>query len=86
VLLHGGVLAGGLCWRQQVGLADHFGLEIVDRAGCGRSQQVSLGEDLDADAPLVAGLLTEGHIWWAIRGGRWPRCWPPPCGPRPCGR
>src|SRR5260370_19972321 len=59
VLLHGGVLAGELCWRQQLRLADRFALEIVDRAGYGRSQQVSPGEDLDADAPLVAGLLPE---------------------------
>ena len=60
VLLHGGVLAGELCWSQQLRLADRFALEIVDRAGYGRSQQVSPGEDLDADAPLVAGLLAEG--------------------------
>lgn len=59
VLLHGGVLAGELCWRQQLPLADRFALEVVDRAGYGRSQQVSPGEDLDADAPLVAGLLAE---------------------------
>ena len=38
VLLHGGVLAGELCWRQQLPLADRFALEIVDRAGYGRSQ------------------------------------------------
>jgi pimeloyl-ACP methyl ester carboxylesterase len=60
VLLHGGVLAGELCWTQQLRLADRFALEIVDRAGYGRSQQVSPGEDLDADAPLVAGLLADG--------------------------
>ena len=60
VLLHGGVLAGELCWRQQLRLADRFALEIVDRAGYGRSQRVSPGEDLDADAPLVAGILGEG--------------------------
>ena len=57
VLLHGGVLAGELCWGGQLPLADRFRLEIVDRAGYGRSQRVSPGEDLDADAPLVAGLL-----------------------------
>ena len=71
VLLHGGVLAGELCWRQQLQLADRFALEIVDRAGYGRSQQVSPGEDLDADAPLVAGLLREaahlvGHSSGAV--------------------
>jgi len=33
VLLHGGVLAGELCWRRQLPLADHFRLEIADRAG-----------------------------------------------------
>jgi pimeloyl-ACP methyl ester carboxylesterase len=60
VLLHGAVLAGELCWRQQLPLARRFSLEIVDRAGYGRSQQLSPGEDLDADAPLVAGLLGEG--------------------------
>jgi pimeloyl-ACP methyl ester carboxylesterase len=60
VLLHGGVLAGELCWSRQLPLADRFALEIVDRAGYGRSQAVSPGEDLDADAPLVAGLLADG--------------------------
>jgi pimeloyl-ACP methyl ester carboxylesterase len=60
VLLHGGVLAGELCWRRQLPLADHFALEIADRAGYGRSQQISPGEDLDADAPLVAALLAGG--------------------------
>jgi pimeloyl-ACP methyl ester carboxylesterase len=65
------VLAGELCWRQQLPLADRFALEIVDRAGYGRSQQVSPGEDLDADAPLVAGLLPEeahlvGHSSGAV--------------------
>src|SRR5215471_8779864 len=59
VLLHGAVLAGELCWRHQLRLADRFALEVVDRAGYGRSQEVSTGEDLDADAPLVAGLLAE---------------------------
>jgi hypothetical protein len=39
VLLHGGVVAGELCWRQQLPLAHCFALEIVDRAGYGRSQQ-----------------------------------------------
>jgi pimeloyl-ACP methyl ester carboxylesterase len=71
VLLHGGVLAGALCWTRQLPLADRFTLEIVDRAGYGRSQQVSPGEDLDADAPLVAGLLPEhahlvGHSSGAV--------------------
>ena len=71
MLLHGGVLAGELCWSQQLPLADRFALEIVDRAGYGRSQQVSPGEDLDADAPLVAGLLPEhahlvGHSSGAV--------------------
>ncbi len=60
VLLHGGVLAGELCWGRQLRLADRFALEVVDRAGYGRSQRVSAGEDLDADAPLVAGLLAGG--------------------------
>jgi pimeloyl-ACP methyl ester carboxylesterase len=60
VLLHGGALASGLCWSRQLPLADRFALEIVDRAGYGRSQQVSPGEDFDADAPLVAGLLSGG--------------------------
>jgi pimeloyl-ACP methyl ester carboxylesterase len=60
-----------LCWRQQLQLADRFALEIVDRAGYGRSQRVSPGEDLNADAPLVAGLLTEpahlvGHSFGAM--------------------
>jgi pimeloyl-ACP methyl ester carboxylesterase len=60
MLVHGGVLASELCWRQQLRLADRFALEIVDRAGYGRSQRVSPGEDLDADASLVAGLLADG--------------------------
>jgi pimeloyl-ACP methyl ester carboxylesterase len=60
VLLHGGVLAGEPCWTQQLRLADRFRLEIVDRAGYGRSQEVSPGEDLDADAPLVARMLAGG--------------------------
>jgi pimeloyl-ACP methyl ester carboxylesterase len=60
VLLHGGVVAGELCWRQQLPLADRFALEFVDRAGYGHSQQVSPGEDLDADAPLVAEILGDG--------------------------
>src|SRR5262249_44884720 len=71
VLLHGGVGAGELCWRPQLPLADRFALEIVDRAGYGRSQQVSLGEDLDADAPLVAEILADkahlvGHSSGAV--------------------
>ena len=71
VLLHGGVLAGELCWSRQLRLADRFALELVDRAGYGRSQEVSPGEDLDADAPLVAGLLAEpahlvGHSSGAV--------------------
>jgi pimeloyl-ACP methyl ester carboxylesterase len=60
VLLHGSVLASDLCWSRQLPLADRFALEIADRAGYGRSQQVSSGEDFDADAPLVAGLLADG--------------------------
>jgi pimeloyl-ACP methyl ester carboxylesterase len=71
VLLHGGVVAGELCWSQQLPLADRFTLEMVDRAGYGRSRQVSPGEDLDADAPLVAGLLPDrahlvGHSSGAV--------------------
>ena len=60
VLVHGAALPGELCWHQQLRLADRFALEVVDRAGYGRSQQVSPGEDLDADASLIAGLLPEG--------------------------
>jgi pimeloyl-ACP methyl ester carboxylesterase len=41
-------------------LADRFTLEVVDRAGYGRSQEISPGEDLDTDAPLVARLLGDG--------------------------
>jgi pimeloyl-ACP methyl ester carboxylesterase len=59
-LLHGAALAGELCWRRQLPLADRFTLEIVDRAGYGRSQEISPGEDLDTDAPLVAQLLGDG--------------------------
>lgn len=60
VLLHGGALPGELCWLHQLPLADRFALEIVDRAGYGGSQELSVGEDLDADAPLVAELLGDG--------------------------
>jgi pimeloyl-ACP methyl ester carboxylesterase len=60
VLLHGGALAGELCWRRQLPLADRFALEIVERAGYGGSEEISPGEDLDADAPLVAELLGDG--------------------------
>lgn len=60
LLVHGGVLAGELCWRQQLPLADRYALEIVDRAGYGRSHRLSSGEDLDRDAPLVAELLAGG--------------------------
>jgi pimeloyl-ACP methyl ester carboxylesterase len=60
VLLHGAALAGELCWRRQLPLADRFTLEIVDRAGYGGSQEISPGEDLDTDAPLVARLLGDG--------------------------
>jgi pimeloyl-ACP methyl ester carboxylesterase len=60
VLLHGAALAGDLCWRRQLPLADRFTLEIVDRAAYGRSQEISPGEDLDTDAPLVARLLGDG--------------------------
>ena len=84
MLLHGGVLAGELCWHQQLPLADRFGLEIVDRAGYRRSQQVSPGEDLDADGRLVAGLLADGATSWAIPRVQWPRCWPLRCGLRRC--
>jgi pimeloyl-ACP methyl ester carboxylesterase len=59
VLPHDAVLVGELCWSQQMGLADRFALEIVDRAGYRRSQEVSPGEDLDTDAQLVAALLTK---------------------------
>jgi hypothetical protein len=31
MLLHGGVLAGELCWHQQLPLTDRFGPEIVGR-------------------------------------------------------
>jgi hypothetical protein len=41
-------------------LADRFTLEIVDRAGYGRRQEISLGEDLDTDAPLVVRLRGDG--------------------------
>jgi hypothetical protein len=61
VLVHGAVLAStALCWRQQLPLAERFALEVVDRAGYGHNQRLSPGEDLDADAPLVAGLLADG--------------------------
>jgi pimeloyl-ACP methyl ester carboxylesterase len=60
VLLHGSVFASVLCWNRQMPLAARFTLELVDRAGYGRSQHVSLGEDFSADAPLAAGLLADG--------------------------
>jgi pimeloyl-ACP methyl ester carboxylesterase len=71
VLVHGAALPGQLCWHRQLRLAGQFALEIVDRAGYGRSRQVSQGENLDADAPLVARLLPEkahlvGHSSGAV--------------------
>ena len=68
VLLHGGVLAGDLCWSRQLRLADRFALEIVDRAGYGRSQEVSPGEDLeDLLAGPPAGGVRPG--WSSSDGG-----------------
>ena len=86
VLLHGGVLAGELCWSQQLQLADRFALEIVDRAGYGRSQQVSPVRISMPTRRWWPGCWQNERTWWATRQVRWPPCWPPPCGPRPCCR
>jgi hypothetical protein len=40
VLLHGGVLAGELCWRQQLPLADRFRLVIPDQLPSSLAQGV----------------------------------------------
>lgn len=60
VLVHGGVLAGELTWREQLPLAERWELLIVHRAGYGPSRSVSDGEDAQVDAPLVAQLLGDG--------------------------
>jgi pimeloyl-ACP methyl ester carboxylesterase len=60
VLLHGGVSVGEFTWREQLPLAEHFTLVIVERAGYGRSDSISAGEDLDADGRLVPDLLEDG--------------------------
>lgn len=86
VLVHGGVLAGELCWRQQLSLADRFALEIVDRAGYGHSQQLSPAKiSILTRHWSPACWLTE-RTWSVSRPVRWPRCWPPRCGLRECCR
>lgn len=60
VLLHGGVLVGGLSWSAQHSPAERWALLIVDRAGYGRSDHLAPGEDAEVDAPLVAELLEDG--------------------------
>ena len=60
LLLHGGVLFGELTWRGQLPLAERWTIEIVERAGYGRSHALSSGEDLELDARLVADLLGDG--------------------------
>ena len=60
VLVHGGVLAGELTWRGQLPLAERWRLEIVERAGYGRSRHLHDGEDAAVDAPLIAELLGDG--------------------------
>jgi pimeloyl-ACP methyl ester carboxylesterase len=63
VLLHGGVSVAEFTWREQLPLAERFTLVIVERAGYGRSDSISAGEDLDADGRLVPELLADGaHI------------------------
>jgi pimeloyl-ACP methyl ester carboxylesterase len=60
VLLHGGVSVGEFTWREQLPLAERFTLLIVERAGYGHSDSISVGEDLDADGRLVPELLEDG--------------------------
>jgi pimeloyl-ACP methyl ester carboxylesterase len=60
VLLHGSVFVGEFSWREQLPLAERFTLVIVERAGYGRSDSISAGEDLDADSRLVPELLEDG--------------------------
>jgi pimeloyl-ACP methyl ester carboxylesterase len=60
VLLHGSAFVGEFSWREQLPLAERFTLVIVERAGYGRSDSISTGEDLDADSRLVPELLEDG--------------------------
>jgi pimeloyl-ACP methyl ester carboxylesterase len=60
VLLHGSAFVGEFSWREQLPLAERFTLVIVERAGYGRSDSISAGEDLDADSQLVPELLEDG--------------------------
>jgi pimeloyl-ACP methyl ester carboxylesterase len=53
------VLSGELTWSGQLPLAQRWTLLIVDRAGYGRSR-VTEGEDIEADAGLVADLIQDG--------------------------
>ena len=60
LLLHGAVLVGELTWREQLPLAERWTIEIVERAGYGRSRSLSPGEDIELDGRLVAELLGAG--------------------------
>ena len=60
LLLHGAVLVGELTWREQLPLAEHWTIEIVERAGYGRSRSLGPGEDIELDGRLVAELLGAG--------------------------
>ena len=63
LLLHGAVLVGELTWRAQLPLAERWTIEIVERAGYGRSGALSPGEDIELDGRLVADLLgAGGHL------------------------
>jgi pimeloyl-ACP methyl ester carboxylesterase len=53
------VLFGELTWSGQLPLAERWTLLIVDRAGYGQSA-IGEGEDIEADADLVADLIRDG--------------------------
>ncbi|HEX2281390.1 MAG TPA: alpha/beta hydrolase [Thermomicrobiales bacterium] len=57
VLVHGGMTDGPLAWFAQKPLAERWTVRVVDRAGYGKSSELSAGEDVEFDASrLVAAL------------------------------
>lgn len=57
--MHGSVVGAERTWRHQLGLAEHWTLELPNRPGFGRSAPLARG-DFEAEAPLIAELLDGG--------------------------
>ena len=57
LLVHGGMTDGPLAWFAQEPLAAGWTLRILDRAGYGKSSELSDGENIELDATLVAAAL-----------------------------